>query len=346
MMRAVRNIAAIMVGAGAVVSAGAFVFFMLVADTDADAKTITPKPPSWMRIATPSPYGKPQRRHRKFSHRLPAEPAGWGATAEPTTSATVAIGPVPPLPMRNPKKFSASVSRQKATARDRSGKSIEPAKAKGAAQAPLEHELSAQVPSVQVALKSEQESANRKPNQLSPLTPLGTLDVAVTGVLGEDPNENNEKDSQNAMSQPLPANKTAGAQFCDNISNAAADARFAWQKRLLKETEEKVSKRITELNTKIDEYRKWLAKRNEFSRKAQGVVVNIYTQMKPDAAAQQLTILDEEMAAAVITKLSPRAASAVMNEMDPKHAARLTSIISGAMTGPNDAPPPMRGGGT
>ena len=347
MMTAARNIVlfllriAVLIGLGA----GCFLLGMVLAIGAPQAKPLSSKPSSWPHIATPSPYGKPHSRSRKSSHRLPAEPAGWGASAEPTASANKARLPMPPLPARKPKKLRASVPHQKATARDKPKKLIKPAKAKTAASdAP---DSVASIKSAEVLPKSEQEASDRAPNLLSPQTPLGSLDVAVTGVLGEDTNDENVKNAQDAPLQSGAVNKTAGAQFCDNISNAAADARFAWQKKLLKKTEENVSKRIKELDKRIKVYRKWLARRNDFSRKAQGVVVNIYSKMKPDAAAQQLTILDEEMAAAVLTKLSAKAASAVMNEMDPKHAARLTSIISGAMIGPDNAPPPpLEGSGT
>ena len=104
------------------------------------------------------------------------------------------------------------------------------------------------------------------------------------------------------------------------------------------QTEEEVAKRIEELNLKIAEYKKWLARRDDFSRKAEATVINIYAKMKPDAAAQQLTVLDEDIAAAVLTKLTPRTASAIMNEMEAKRAARLTAIITGAAKGPGKKP--------
>jgi flagellar motility protein MotE (MotC chaperone) len=343
-----RNIAAFLLRTAVIIGVGAgfLLLAMVLAIGAPQAKTPSPKPQSWPHIATPSPYGKPHSRP-KLNHRLPDESVGWKASAEPSVSANVAIPLTPPPPLRKPKKFRASVSQPKAAAPVETNASSAPdTDAMITSKSSSKHEASRGTPSDHAPPETEHSSSEQAANQLSPQTPLGSLDVAVTGGLGENNSDGNENNAQNSISQPVPANKTAGAQFCDNISNAAADARFAWQKKLLKETEEKVSKRIAELNIRIAEYRKWLARRNDFSRKAQGVIVNIYTKMKPDAAAQQLTILDEEMAAAVITKLSSKAASAVMNEMDPKHAARLTAIISGAMAGPNNTPPPPRGGGT
>jgi flagellar motility protein MotE (MotC chaperone) len=156
-------------------------------------------------------------------------------------------------------------------------------------------------------------------------------DTVVTDVLGPGAHQPESTGS--------PGDGVSAKGYCDNIANAAADARFAWQKKALLQTEQQVAKRIEELNAKIAEYRKWLARRDEFAIKAQKAVVDIYSKMKPDAAAQQLTVLDEEMAAAVLTKLDPRVASAVMNEMETKRAARLTAIIAGAIAGPSNRPP-------
>lgn len=105
-------------------------------------------------------------------------------------------------------------------------------------------------------------------------------------------------DGDDAGGQPGFAPRDRGSQYCTNIATAAADARFLWQQKQLLETEEQVKNRIADLEAKIAEYRKWLARRDEFSRKAQGSVTNIYAKMRPDAAAQQLMALDEEMAAA------------------------------------------------
>jgi flagellar motility protein MotE (MotC chaperone) len=119
-------------------------------------------------------------------------------------------------------------------------------------------------------------------------------------------------------------------EYCINIADAAADARLAWQKKMLADLEAEIAKRVAQLEEKTAEYQSWLARREEFSRKAQQVVVTIYARMRPDAAAAQLVAMDEEMAAAVLTKLEPRNASLILNEMDAAQAARLTATIGGA----------------
>jgi flagellar motility protein MotE (MotC chaperone) len=123
---------------------------------------------------------------------------------------------------------------------------------------------------------------------------------------------------------------TPADEYCTNIADAAADARFAWQKKALAEIEQEIAKRIAVLEEKTAEYQKWLARRDEFSKKANETILRIYSRMRPDAAAVQLATLDEETAASVLTKLEPRTASLILNEMEPNQAVRLTATISGA----------------
>ncbi|MGE8943219.1 MotE family protein [Leptospira interrogans] len=147
-----------------------------------------------------------------------------------------------------------------------------------------------------------------------------------------------QKSSPAPLPAPLPVTVTgpavtpsgAGQQYCINIADTAADARFAWQKKTLGEIEQELDRRIALLEQRAKEYREWLARRDEFAKKAQGTLVDIYTKMRPDAAALQLAEMDDETAAAVLTKLKPRNASAILNEMPASHAARLTTTIAGA----------------
>jgi flagellar motility protein MotE (MotC chaperone) len=123
---------------------------------------------------------------------------------------------------------------------------------------------------------------------------------------------------------------TRAEEYCANIAAPAADARFAWQKKLLADMEQEIAKHIVLLEERAAEYQKWLARRDEFSKKANETVLRIYAKMRPDAAAAQLAALDGETAASVLTKLEPRVASLILSEMDPTQAVRLTATISGA----------------
>lgn len=146
--------------------------------------------------------------------------------------------------------------------------------------------------------------------------------------------------------EPRPEDTKLADDYCTNIADAAADARFAWQKRTLSEMEKELDRRIVLLETRTAEYREWLARRDAFVKKAQEALVGIYARMRPDAAASQLAAMDEETAAAVLTKLNPRNASAILNEMPPGRAARLTTTIAGAAkVNPDEQPAPTAAGG-
>jgi flagellar motility protein MotE (MotC chaperone) len=169
--------------------------------------------------------------------------------------------------------------------------------------------------------------------------PAGAPVKAQIGALEEAP-----APAPIVSSQPAaPTLKTQTArQYCINIANAAADAKFAFQKKLLSDLEQELDKRIAALETKIEEYQKWVTRRDEFIKKARENLVTIYARMRPDAAAQQLLAMDEETAAAIVLNLDPRVAGPILNEMDPAKAARLAGTISRAAKfapGPEPQPP-------
>lgn len=140
--------------------------------------------------------------------------------------------------------------------------------------------------------------------------------------------------------QPIPVKSDAPAApqletalakgYCTSVGTIAADAKFAWQQKAIGELARELDERIARLQAKTDEYKTWLARRDEFSERATKNLVTIYSRMRPEAAGQQLTAMDEETAAALLMKLDARVASAILNDMNPQQAARLTTIISGA----------------
>jgi flagellar motility protein MotE (MotC chaperone) len=163
----------------------------------------------------------------------------------------------------------------------------------------------------------------RRPKQSSPssllrLGPAGVLALALLapGAL--------------AQQAPAPTMEEEIRAFCGNIADAARDQRYLLQKKELEELQAGVDERIQQLEERSLQYRDWLKKREEFMRVAESQLVDIYKNMRPDAAAEQLEIVQAEVAAAILMKLSPRLASAILNEMDSKKAAGLTGIIASA----------------
>jgi flagellar motility protein MotE (MotC chaperone) len=127
-----------------------------------------------------------------------------------------------------------------------------------------------------------------------------------------------------------PAKTDEIQRFCSNIADAARDRRYALQAEKLKALRQGIDKRMQELEAKRAEYEDWLKRRNAFAAMAEGDVVQIYSRMKPDGAAERLAAVKPELAAAILLKLNPRQASQILNEMDTKDAATLTGIMAAA----------------
>lgn len=140
--------------------------------------------------------------------------------------------------------------------------------------------------------------------------------------------------SVTAPPKPAPAQTAAPgdnevALFCSNVADPAVDARLAWQLKELEKAESLLRERIAEVEAKRAEYEKWMALRDDFLKKAEASVVEIYSRMKPDAAATQIAGMADETAAAVLAKLSPRNSSAIFNEMETGRAAHLADLLGG-----------------
>ncbi len=118
--------------------------------------------------------------------------------------------------------------------------------------------------------------------------------------------------------------------FCANIADAARDQRYLLQKQELEGLQTEIEKRIAELEKRRNEYEHWLGLRNDFLRKAEGGLVDIYKNMRADSAAEKLERVNINVAAAIVMKLKPRLASQILNEMDAETAAMLTGIIASA----------------
>jgi flagellar motility protein MotE (MotC chaperone) len=183
---------------------------------------------------------------------------------------------------------------------------------------------------------------NGSPSMKSLVVPLLTL---ALGVFGTDAAMAAESTAAMATAAPPAAAAPNEPQdnaslYCRNIANAAADARYARQTAALTALEKELDDRIAKLEKKQAEYQEWVQRREEFLAKADESVVAIYSQMRPDAAAQQIAMMDEEAAAAILAKVTPRTASAILNEMDATAAAHLTNVMAGLPSETKKAPNP------
>lgn len=121
--------------------------------------------------------------------------------------------------------------------------------------------------------------------------------------------------------------------FCSNTVSIAGAARVAWQAAKLQELEARLQQKIDELEAKRAQYEAWMQKRENALKKANEQIVAIYSKMAPEAAANELSQMDDALAAAVLAKLNTRNASAILGEMDPARAAHLADEMVGANVG-------------
>ncbi|MGI9465403.1 MAG: MotE family protein [Aestuariivirgaceae bacterium] len=141
-----------------------------------------------------------------------------------------------------------------------------------------------------------------------------------------------EMAAEKGMAKPAmpPVKPSPAAAYCTNVGDAADEARAAWRLKLLKEMEAKIEQRMAALDARRQQVEAWMRRREAFIEQAQKSLVDIYTKMRPDASAQQLSVMDDHTAAAILLKLNPRTASAILNEIQPARAARLASVIAGS----------------
>ncbi len=123
-------------------------------------------------------------------------------------------------------------------------------------------------------------------------------------------------------------------RYCTNITDKAADARYAMQTRELAQLRADIDSRIEQLDAKRKEYEVWLKRRDEFIDKAEDSLVGIISKMRPDAAAAQMALLGDEAAAALLLKLNPRVSSVILNEMPAEKSSRLARVIVGSRVVP------------
>jgi flagellar motility protein MotE (MotC chaperone) len=135
-----------------------------------------------------------------------------------------------------------------------------------------------------------------------------------------------------AQSVTPPANATTDEiqRFCTNIADPARDQRYLLQKQDLEKLQSQVDDRIKTLEARKAEYQDWLSRRNEFMQRAEVGIIDIYKNMKPDAAAPQLEKINPMLAAAIVMKLPAKQSSLIFAEMAPDKVAAIASIMASA----------------
>lgn len=155
--------------------------------------------------------------------------------------------------------------------------------------------------------------------------------LAPFHVAADDAKKEDDKDTE-ALPLPAPTvpELSPAQQYCSSILDTATAAQIAQQTRNLEKAQKQLDDRIALLAAKADILKNWIKLREDFTARVTDSLVQIYTKMKPDAAAAQLTAMDEGAAAAIMSKLAPKVSSPIMAEMEAMKAARLSAIMVGA----------------
>jgi flagellar motility protein MotE (MotC chaperone) len=120
-------------------------------------------------------------------------------------------------------------------------------------------------------------------------------------------------------------------RYCGALAPGASEARAAYQLRRLADLEVQVREAVEKLEAREQAAREWVTKRDEMMKAATDDVVAIYAKMPAENAAPKLAAMDEVTAAAVLAKLNPRTASAILSEMETEKAAKLSTLLAGAL---------------
>lgn len=118
------------------------------------------------------------------------------------------------------------------------------------------------------------------------------------------------------------------ARLCGNILDPVREQRYALQVAELEGLQKEIQERIDLLETKRAELEQWATKREAFAKQASGMLVDVYANMKADAAAERLETIDGGLSAALMLKLKPRSAAAILSEMNKEKAALITRIMA------------------
>jgi flagellar motility protein MotE (MotC chaperone) len=121
------------------------------------------------------------------------------------------------------------------------------------------------------------------------------------------------------------------ARYCGALAPSASEARATYQLRRLADLEREVREEVEKLEKKEASTREWVLKRDNMMKDATEDVVAIYAKMDPESAAAELGVMDEVIASAVLSKLNPRAAGAILGNMAADKAAKLSTLIAGAL---------------
>ncbi|MBL1258644.1 hypothetical protein JJT62_17560 [Methylocystis sp. Sn-Cys] len=124
------------------------------------------------------------------------------------------------------------------------------------------------------------------------------------------------------------ADRENGQDYCSSVAKAASTAKMAAQETRLRELESLIKRRGEELEAKKRELEAVLEKYEALLKRADENLVTVYSKMKPDVAAAQFAVLDDDVAIALLSRLNPKASSQILSEMTASRGAGLIKKLA------------------
>jgi flagellar motility protein MotE (MotC chaperone) len=131
--------------------------------------------------------------------------------------------------------------------------------------------------------------------------------------------------SKTESGQPQPSAEVD--KYCANIATNTNQAANLLHEQQLHELESQIELRIKELDAKRSEVQRLIDTNEAMLAKANQSLVDLYSKMKPDAAASQIAKLDDDIAVALLVHVKTKEMSAIMDEMEPERAAAFTKKL-------------------
>lgn len=116
-------------------------------------------------------------------------------------------------------------------------------------------------------------------------------------------------------------------KYCFGNANMIMNGRIVWQKQQLKTMSVKLAKQVKLLEKKILLLKKLKTSLKKDRASASAKVVDIFSRMRPDAAALQLSAMPVNKAKRILLALQAKKSSLILNEMTPNKAARLAELL-------------------
>lgn len=125
----------------------------------------------------------------------------------------------------------------------------------------------------------------------------------------------------------IPAQADVEMDYCRAFASKAREVRFAHQQQQLNELKTGIETKLLELNTKTEELKAWVERRNKIKASVSESLVKVYTNIEAETAAAQLQKLDVELVSGLLQQLNPKAAGEIMSAMEPAFASKLTQSM-------------------